>query len=277
TRLKPIALIDKYQAYQLLDNSWQTIATDLEILQSEGFAVSKQVDPHMVTKKVKGKDTEVQDGWQGHILPFNLVQRTYLSDELHALKQQENRLAEISAEFETLLESLSEEEKEADTIKESNDAFINAAVIKAAKQFKAEIKANGAFETESYEAKILNVDALISEEKKLKKSLKADSEALHLQTKATIENLSDEQVHELLKLKWISPLLSELNKLPDDLINQLTRQVQHLADKYATTYGDIASDIQESEKQLAGLIDELEGNAFDKQALAEFKTFLQGN
>ncbi len=277
TRLKPIALIDKYQAYQLLDNSWQTIATDLEILQSEGFAVSKQVDPHMVTKKVKGKDTEVQDGWQGHILPFNLVQRTYLNDELHALKQQENRLAEISAKFEEILESLSEEEKEADTIKESNDGFVNAAVIKVAKQFKAEIKSNGAFETESYEAKILNVDALISEEKQLKKSLKADSEALHLKTKTTIEALSDEQVHELLALKWISPLLAELNKLPDDLINQLTRQVQHLADKYATTYGDIANDIQESEKQLAGLIDELEGNAFDKQALAEFQTFLQGN
>jgi len=84
-------------------------------------------------------------------------------------------------------------------------------------------------------------------------------------------------VHELLELKWIIPLLAELNKLPDDLINQLTRQVQHLADKYATTYGDIANDIQESEKQLASLIDELEGNAFDKQALAEFKTFLQGN
>ncbi|MCF6263594.1 MAG: type I restriction-modification system subunit M [Xanthomonadales bacterium] len=277
TRLKPIALIDKYQAYQLLDNSWQTIATDCEMLQSEGFAVSKQVDPRMVSKKVKGKDAEVQDGWMGHILPFNLVQRTYLNDELHALKQQENRLAEISAEFETLLESLSEEEKEADTIKESNDGFVNAVVIKAAKKFKAEIKTNGAFgnaDQESYEAKILNVDALISEEKKFKKSLKADSEALHLQTKTTIENLSDEQVHELLELKWISPLLAELNKLPDDLINQLTRQVQHLADKYATTYGDIANDIQESEKELASLIDALEGNAFDKQALAEFKLML---
>ncbi|NOY72291.1 MAG: type I restriction-modification system subunit M [Gammaproteobacteria bacterium] len=248
TRLDPIPLIDKYQAYQLLDNSWQTIAIDLEMLQSEGFAGSKQVDPHMVSKKVKGKDTEVQEGWVGHILPFDLVQTTYLNDELHALKQKENRLAEISAEFEALLESLSEEEKEADTIKESNDAFINAAVIKAAKQLKAEIKQdakqqtqeNGAFEDESYEAKILKVDALITEEKKLKKTVKADADTLHLQTKATIETLSDQQVHELLERKWISPLLSELNKLPDDLINQLTTKVQHLADKYATTYGDVA-------------------------------------
>ncbi len=280
TRLQPIALIDKYQAYQLLDNSWQIIAIDLEMLQSEGFAASKQVDPHMVSKKVKGKETEVQDGWVGHILPFDLVQTTYLNEELHALKQQENRLAEISAEFEALLESLSEEEKEADTIKESNDGFINAAVIKAAKQLKADLKQqskeNGAFEAESYEAKILKVDALIAEEKALKKSVKADADVLHLQTKATIEALSDEQVHELLERKWISPLLGELGKLPDDLINQLTRKVQHLADKYATTYSDVANDIHNTEKELAGLIDELDGNAFDRQALAEFKTFLQG-
>lgn len=123
SRLQPIALIDKYQAYQLLDNSWQTITIDLEMLQSEGFATSKQVDPHMVVKKKNGKETEVQDGWVGHILPFDLVQSTYLNNERQALKQKENRLAEISAEFETLLESLSEEEKEADTIKESFDAL----------------------------------------------------------------------------------------------------------------------------------------------------------
>lgn len=35
-RLKNIPLIDKYEAYQLLDNEWGKIAVDLEIIQSEG-------------------------------------------------------------------------------------------------------------------------------------------------------------------------------------------------------------------------------------------------
>jgi len=70
TDLNNIRLIDKYQAYQLLNNHWQTIAADLEMLQTEGFEVSKRADPNMVNKKVKGKDTEVQDGWIGHIMPF---------------------------------------------------------------------------------------------------------------------------------------------------------------------------------------------------------------
>ncbi|MDO9270001.1 MAG: type I restriction-modification system subunit M [Methylobacter sp.] len=276
TALNNIALIDKYQAYQLLDNHWQTTAADLEMLQTEGFAASKQVDPNRVTKKVKGKDTEVQDGWVGHILPFALVQSTYLNDELQALKQQENRLAEIAAEFEAILDALSEEEKALDTVNESGDGFVNAAVGKVAKQLNAEAKQGAAFEQESYEAKIIKVDALINEEKTLKKTVKTAADELHLKTKATIENLSDQQVNTLLELKWITPLLGELNKLPSNLIHQLTRQVQTLADKYVTTYADVAKEIKITEQTLAGLIDELSGNEFDQQGLAEFKAFLVG-
>ncbi len=272
-RLMPIVLIDKYQAYQLLNNSWKNIAIDLEILQTEGFSASKQCDPNMVIKKKNGKDTEVQEGWVGHILPFDLVQNTYLAEELLALQQKENRLAEISVEFEEVLDSLTEEEKDAESVKDSNDGFNNAIVTREAKQLRREITESGEFDADSYEAKILKVDTLIAEEKALKKAVKAD--ALHLQTKTTIENLSDEQVCELLEFKWISPLLVELNKLPDMLINQLTVKVQKLADKYAVTYADVANDIKDTEQALVGLIDELTGNEFDMQGLAELKDFLQ--
>lgn len=275
-RLRGIDLIDKYHAYQLLDNSWQTIATDLEVLQTEGFAVSRQVDPNMVTKKKAGKDVEVQDGWVGHIMPFELVQSTYLNDELQTLKEKENRLAEISSEYEAVLDSLSEEEKEADTIKEGGDGFVNAAVSKEVKQLIREAKENGAFDEDSFEAKLIKVDALITEEKALKKAVKDDSAALHLQTKATIEGLTDAQVFELLELKWISPLLTELHKLPDILINTLTSKLHTLAEKYATTYGDVEKAIANTEKELSDLIDQLTGNEADMHGLAELKSFLQG-
>jgi type I restriction enzyme M protein len=109
SRLNPIALIDRYEAYQLLDDHWTAIAIDLEIIQTEGFAATKQVDPNIVTKKKDGKEQEVQEGWLGHILPFEMVQQTYLNQELQQLQHKENRLAEISAEIEEILDSLSEE------------------------------------------------------------------------------------------------------------------------------------------------------------------------
>jgi len=70
-------------------------------------------------------------------------------------------LTEIESSLEEILESLSEEEKEADTIKESKDGFANTEVNKAAKTFLKEQKetktkfAEENFSEESYEAKII--------------------------------------------------------------------------------------------------------------------------
>ncbi len=276
-RLANIPLIDNYEAYQLLDDNWHIIAVDLEIIQTEGFEATKQVDAHMVLKKKDGKEQEVQEGWVGHVMPFYLVQKTYLKEELEALRVKENRLAEILAQYEEILESLSEEEKETETIKESKDGFVNAEVAKEAKQLKAEMKKKIKFEQESYEAKILEVDALIEEEKGLKKEVKADTEALHVKTKKTIETLSESQVYELLELKWITPLTDALYKLPKGVIDNLTCKLQELASKYETTLQNIEDEIQKTEKELALMVDELDGDDFDMKGLKAFKELLEGH
>ena len=274
-RLENIPLIDKYEAYQLLDDNWQSIVTDLEIIQTEGFEATKQVDANMVIKKKNGKDVEVQEGWLGHIMPFDLVQNTYLKDELEALKAKEDRLLEITAQYEEILESLSEDEKESDTIKESKDAFVNVEVIKVAKEIRAEIKKKAKFDEDSYELKMLKVDELISEEKALKKDVKEESEKLHIKTKKTIENLSDAQVYELLELKWIEPLEDKLYKLPNGIINNLVNKIQEISVKYETTLKDIENEIKTVSKELSLMLCELDGNEFDMQGLKAFQKLLE--
>ncbi|MDF1755875.1 MAG: type I restriction-modification system subunit M [Verrucomicrobiales bacterium] len=277
TRLAPIPLIDKYHAYQLLDDQWQLISIDLEILQTESFDSARIVDPNLVIKKKSGKDTEVQDGWKGRILPFDLVQETHLKDELEALREKETRLGEIAANQEEALESLSEEDKENDTVHESGDKWVNAAVNEEAKQLKAEAKKSGDFDPESYEAKIIQVADWIAEEKTLKAAIKKDAAALHLKTKETIENLSDDEVKALLEAKWITPLSESLHRLPGTRLDRLTAKLQALAEKYQTTYADNAREIRETETELAGMIGELDGNEFDLKGLHELKDFLTGN
>lgn len=274
-RLENIPLIDKYEAYQLLNDNWLNIAIDLEIIQTEGFDSTKQVNPNMVLKKKAGKEQEVQDGWIGHIMPFDLVQVTYLKDELEALQTKEQRLVEITAKYEEILDSLSEEEKESELIKESNDAFVNALVVKEAKLLKAEVKKSGAFSKDSFEEKIIEVDKLISEEKTVKKEVKAEAAALHMLTKKSIENLNEAQVYELLELKWIEPLVMELNKLPEVIIDNLTNALQSLAQKYETTLVDVENEINRTQKELSVMIDELSGNEFDMQGLNAFQELLE--
>ncbi len=275
TRLDTIALIDEYEAYQLLDDKWQVINVDLEIIQTEGIEATRIVDANMVMKKKNGKDTEVQDGWKGRIMPFDLVQQLYLSEDLAALQAKENKLIEIAASIESIFEELDEDDKEEETVNEAKTGFTNAAVIREAKQLRAALKKDSKLVLEPYEKTMIKVDNLLAEEKKLKKQVKADALALHLKTKDTIKALTDHQITELLQHKWIKPVVQSLHSLPDYEIDTLSRKLQHLADKYATTYSEVAKDIKQAENSLADLLDDLTGNEHDMKAMNEFKNLLK--
>ena len=272
-RLKNIPLIDKYEVYQLLDNEWGKIAVDLEIIQSEGFEATKKVDPNLVIKKKDVKEQEVQEGWIGHVIPFELVQKEILSEQYNALKEKENRLAEIPSEYEEILDSLTEEEKETEILNDNNDAFVAKEVAKKLKELRKELATT---ETKEFISKLSKYEKLSQEEKKLKKEIKKETADLHILTKETIENLTDEKVRELLDKKWIGNLLENINKLPDTTVNNLVSKIQSLESKYATTYFEVEKEIKETERLLAQMIDDLEGNEFDMKGLSEFKALLMG-
>jgi len=276
-RLEPIALIDKYAAYQLLDDGWQGISGDLEMLQTEGFEAARQVDANMVMKKLKGKDTEVQEGWKGHILPFELVQQVLLADELRSLLAKENRLAEITAQYEELLDTLSEEAKDSDITSEAKDAFVNAEIIKAAKEIAADKKKGIKYAEEDDETIIWKVNALIAEEKTLKKDINEATDALHILTKKTIETLTDAQVKELLERKWVSPLVNALHNLPVNTVAALIQKVNYLAGKYTVTLYEVSNQLQHTEQALAQMMGELTGSEHDMQGLKEWQKLLKGD
>ena len=201
---------------------------------------------------------------------------TRLSSENHTLTDWGSWSA-----YEETLESLSEEEKTSgafnDAFNDAGDKFVAAAVAKAAKALLAEAKQSGPFEPKSLEAKLIQAAEGLAEEKTLKAAIKANAAALHLQTKATIEGLSDAQVQQLLEGKWISSLSEALHGLPGQQIDGLTRQLDTLADKYRITYADNAREIRQAEDALAGMIEELDANEFDLKGLSELKTLLAGN
>ena len=269
-RLAGIPLIDGYEAYQLLDDEWTRIAIDLEIIQTEGFAATKKVDPNLVLKKKDGKDQEVQEGWVGHIMPFELVQATLLCDEKAELSQMESRLAEIPSAYEEIADMLTEEEKEGDFY--ADDSFVGKEVTKKLK----ELRADRTPEAVQLKEKLNRVDKLMQEEKELKAQIKKADAALQAKTKTTIEGLSDEQVRVLLEKKWIDTLVSNLSKMPDTLIDTLVSKIQALESKYNTTFFEVETQIQDTEAQLASMIDELDGSEFDLKGLSEFKSLLAG-
>ena len=265
-RMTDMPLVDKYEAYQLLDDDWTKIAVDLEIIQTEGFSATKVVDPNMVVKKKGNVEQEVQEGWKGHIIPFELIQSTILADDRKAIKEKENRLSEIASGYEEILDTLSEEEKEGDFVNE--DSFVFAEIKKALK--------SDSIEPETKE-KLKSVAALNAEEKTLKSAIKTESALLEEKTKETIEGLSDEQAIELLKDKWIKPLIESLMQLPDSIVAELVAKLEAIAKKYETTFAEVETQIEETKKSLSAMIDDLDGSEFDMLGLAELKKLLGGS
>ena len=265
--LENVPLIDRYEAYQILDDVWTDIEGDLEIIEQDGFDTAKCVDPNMVFKKKGGAEEEVQEGWKGRILPFGLVQKKKLTYELDELKRKENRAAEIPGIYEEKLENLSEEDKEAAFVNEDKTAFVWQEVKKAIKEKDVEPEVIDILK---------EVQSLNNEEKELKKQIKAEREKLHVKTKETIESLSDAEVLELLENKWIDPLICNITDMPIKAANDLVSEVKRLADKYSLTLSGIEAEIIQVEEELSSMLDDLTGNEFDMLGISELKKLLRG-
>ena len=116
-RVEPLPLIDKYEAYQLLDDEWRQTAIDLEIIQTDGFDAVRKVDDIIVLKKTKDgeKLEEVKSGKVGRIFPFDLVQRKFFANDICELECKRQEAERIAAEIAGLGGDIPEDERDAVT------------------------------------------------------------------------------------------------------------------------------------------------------------------
>ena len=276
-RLDGMPLVDRYDAYQALDEQWQQISIDLEMLQTEGFGSVRRVDPLMVLKKQKGKEVEVQDGWVGRILPFDLVQAELLSDEASKVASLEERLSAISSELAEIVEGLTDEDKAdaGDAVNEAGDALVASKLRGVIKGLKADLDASSSLE-DSLPSRLECAASLFDEEKETKKAVKALRAALEEKTKEAIEGLDDDSARMLLSSKWVDPLVRSISAIPDGIIDDFMGSLVSLRDKYATTYADIDGQIQSAESELVGMLGALTGDEYDMAGIRELAALLGG-
>ena len=272
-RFENVPLLDPYRAYEKFENHYEEISGDLELIRMEGMATVRKVDPNMVIKKQKGKEAEVQDGWKGHVLPFDLVQRVCLHEELSSVRTMEERLSAIPGELEEQLERLSEEDKvlAGDALNDTNDGFVAGKVKGVLKELKEDPAEN-----KEIIATLSDAESLLKEGKELKKEIKKAGETLHLKTKETIESLPDDEVRKLLHEKWTAPICDGICDLPENLLNEFTKDIEAMAEKYAVTLNDIEKEIRETEASLVSMLSELTGSEADMKGIRELQKLLGG-
>ena len=261
-RAEGLPLIDKYAAYQILADNWQGIIGDVEIIQTEGFAACNVVEPK--TKMVKDKngvEQEVEDGLKGRIITFELVQKTLFQDDLDDIAALQNRVEAIDGELDAIREELLGME---DTDKyfdaEKDNAFVT-------NEIKADSKPRADVEEEVKEQLKAIVD--LWDEKKAKNTqIKKAKFALEKKTIETIEGLDMKGINQFLELKWIVPITSAIEAMPDATISTLGDAITALDEKYAVTFDEIETNISESEQSLAALISQLAGDEYAIKGLS---------
>ena len=120
--IKPYALLDKYDAYQILSNSWQGITNDLDIIHSEGMGCCKVVDDILKIKKKDGKvvvdsnkkPVEVHDYYEGRIIPMVLVQKHFYGDDLNAMTVLDSQVSDMDSRLTEVIAMIPDEGKTED-------------------------------------------------------------------------------------------------------------------------------------------------------------------
>ena len=255
-RTEGLPLVDKYAAYQILADNWQGIMGDVEIIQTEGFGACNVVEAKTKMAKDKnGEEQEVEDGLKGRIIPFDLVQKTLFQSDLDAIAALQSRVEAIDGELDAARDELLGME---DTDKyfdaENDNAFLK-------KEITADSKPKADVEDE-VKTQLKAIVALWDEKKAKNAQVKKDLMALETKTIETIEGLDIRGIKQFLELKWILPVTSAIEALPDAVIQTLADAITALGEKYAVTYNDIERGIAESEQNLATLIGQLTGDEF---------------
>ncbi|MCR5312804.1 MAG: type I restriction-modification system subunit M [Bacteroidaceae bacterium] len=125
-----------------------------------------------------------------------------------------------------------------------------------------QLKSAYEFEEDSTEYKVKSIVLALEKSSELAKKIKEADGLLEQHTIETIQSLDMKQTAQLLELKWIKPITTAIEALPDSIIQTLADSIKALREKYAVTYNEIEQGIEESESNLVTLIDQLTGDEF---------------
>ena len=267
-RMAKVPLINPYAIYQVLSDQWATIVNDIEVIQTESLDAVRTVEPAMKLVKDGDEEKEVPDGMKGRILPFEMIQKDAFLNEMQTIADKVARTEEIISEIEEIQEGFTDDEVQEYVEGDDKPKLDKAKIKKDAKAKGDEI------EPETKE-KLMKLVALWDDQTKLNKAIKADRQALTDKTIEKIQGLSDEEALDYLNMKWIVPVAEKISVAPDEAIETLNKQINTLAEKYATSYHDLDAQLTEAQNELSDLISELTGDEYAIRGLNEFKNSLK--
>ena len=261
-KFSKLELLDKYDVYQVLLAYWNETMNDdvLLIIQDElGYNLAKITDDikeePKESKKVK-KDTAKEKkpkepkiiGWEGRLIPKQIVLDAFFALEQKEIEKAEEKLSQTESEFEEFIENNSDENGYFTDYMGDDEKIDSKKITSRVKLLTKEKK------TQNEEYKILNnyVD-YESSIKSQKKHITELKKVLDDNCRNRYETFTDEEIKDLLvNRKWYKAIDDGIQNLYITVANHLTKRIVELYERYENTLSELTSKLAEEEKVVFG-------------------------
>lgn len=247
--------IDEYDGYQIIAEIWKDRLTeDTEIIALTDFYTAGRTRVPLIVTKGSGKTKrQEQDGWAGSIVPTELIMKHLFNEEVSTIEEKETRLSEIEAELTELVEAAKVEESDeevalSEALNDKEDAFTIGAIRSLLKE---------AEKGSADHALLRKVEDLLNEKTTLNRDVKKLNQELKEATENRIENLTNEEIDELMHEKWFGTLVSKIMRLIENRLIKELAVLEQLQDRYSETLSALEEESKQLEQELEEMMQQL--------------------
>lgn len=235
-----VALLDKYDIYQIFMEYWdEVLQDDVSVITQDGWAGAKLV--RNLTAEKDSKLKEVPDlvigkiKYKAEVIPPHLIVAKYFATEQATLDAKQVELDIATQELEGFIEEHT-----------ANEGLLLEALNDKDKVTLATVKARVKLAIDAEEKQVLKkAQALFEAETALKKTVKELQEALDLKVFTKYPNLTENEVKDLVvQDKWFATLNSSIEAEIERVTQQLANRVKELNERYAEPLPQITQNVE---------------------------------
>ena len=243
----PLALLDKYAVYEVLLSYWtEVMADDVLLIISDGWGAGREIeDIKKIQESGKNKGQVKIIGWEGKLVPKDVIAEVYYPAEKQAVKKAAENLQSAEADLAAFVEENSEDDgilSECTNDKGNIDLKLVTAKHKELKNMQEQMEST------------MIIMGYVERDKKVKaarKKLHAAEADLENKCLAHYPHLTDEEICDLvIARKWEYVLGKGLTDLYNAVAHNLTSQIENLANRYAKTLPELEAEAEAGEAKV---------------------------
>jgi type I restriction enzyme M protein len=216
-----VKLIDKHDVYEVLLAYWQTVmADDVFLVKSDGYEAGNEIEfiKEMV-KAGKNKGQEKTTGWEGKIIPKELIIASFFAEEKLAVDEAQRFIDEIQSRLDEFTEQENEDDNSVET-----------------------------WHATSLQSNAVSLRKELSEKTKIVKEL---TQQLDERAKAKYAELTIEQIKDLLiNRKWHTQIYEGIDTLYRTVSQSITERIVEIAERYENTLPELEAAVSDYETKV---------------------------